>query len=142
MDLLFKWALWAALYEPDYVLVHRLGDEEEDEGRDPLPRWPVNVNSGILGREGLALLAPPADREAREVDRGGERRFRLNIRRYGPDKTVAERLLRLLEDWERAGRPGGADVSVCAAPVDEVADVGEADVVLRRRWFCFGVRWE
>lgn len=137
-EVLFKWALWAALHEADHVLVDRLGASEDGE-RDPLPRWPLNM--GVLRGSGLALLAPPPESERDEVDRAAGQAFPLFIRSYGPDRGVGEHLLRRLEAWHEAGRPGSEGASVWAWPVDEEAEGVEADVTFARRWYRYGVRW-
>jgi hypothetical protein len=97
---------------------------------------------GILAGSGLALLAAPADAIPPESDKPWAEPFPLHIRSYGPDKTVAGRLLGYIQEWDGAGRPRSEETFVWAVPAEESPDSSAADAVVTRRWHHFCVRWE
>lgn len=141
-ELLFKWALWAGLHEPGHVLLSANGEVHDGEPLLALfPPWSVTM--GILTGSGLALLAPPEDRQPpAEGDPFGQT-FPLSVRSYGADSSVAPRLVSQLQAWDAAGRPPAAGtMSVWALPAAQSPGALPADVTLTRRWHHFGVRWD
>jgi protein-L-isoaspartate(D-aspartate) O-methyltransferase len=140
-EILFQWALWAAFHEPNYVL---LTSNEEPDDEDLVPDLfpPFGVNTGVLTASGLALLVLAPDTVLPETGDRFEQTFTLHVRGYGPDKTVAERLLRHLHTWDAAGRPWNEGTSVVALPVNEAPDWSSADMWLTRRWHHLGIRWK
>lgn len=140
-ELLFKWPLWAALYEPQHVV---LDIEEDTAGAglapDMLP--PLGVNMGLLSASGLALLAPAREADAVEGDNPFARNLGVRVRSYGPDKGVGARLPQQLEAWDNAGRPGSERTAVWALPVDEAPGELAADGCVTRRWHHFCIWWD
>jgi protein-L-isoaspartate(D-aspartate) O-methyltransferase len=140
VELLFRWPLWAALQEPDYVILKARSETATDDPvLDLFP--PMAVSMGILTGSGLALLAPSPDAPPPEGDNPFARTFPLHIRSFGPDKTVAARLLGLLRAWDRAGRPSGAGTSVWALPAAESSASSAGEGCITRRWHHFCIAW-
>lgn len=141
-ELLFKWPLWAALYEPGHVVLHVYGNALGDDAVvDLFPPWGMSM--GLLAGSGLALLATPADAGPAEGENDFAQTLHLQIRSYGPDKTVAAQLRRRLQAWDSAGRPPHAErMAVWALPATASPTALAADVHLTRRWHHFGIRWE
>mgnify|MGYP001149863443 CR=1 FL=1 len=140
-ELLFKWQLWFGLHEPQLVLFSAARQEEtEDLVPDLLPPW--GVNSGILAGSSLAILAPPLGTGAPPPgdDNPFARTIPLHIRSYGPDHTVARRLLRRLHAWDEAGRPPHETTSVRALPAGH-SPASTADATLTRRWHHYCIWW-
>lgn len=141
-ELLFRWPLRVVLQEPQYVFLRAHADAAAGElVSDLLPPWRAG-SMGILAGSGLALLAAPADAIPPESDRPFAEPFPLYIHSYGPDETVARRLLRHLQEWDGAGRPGNEGMSVWAVPAEGSPDSSAADAVVTRRWHHFCLRWE
>jgi protein-L-isoaspartate(D-aspartate) O-methyltransferase len=141
-ELLFKWALWAGLHEPGHVVLSANGDVHDGEPLLPFfPHWSVTM--GILTGSGLALLAPPGDRQPpAEGDPLGQT-FPLSVRSYGADSSAATHLVAQLQSWDAAGRPPSAGtMSVWALPAAQSPDALPADIILTRRWHHFGIRWD
>lgn len=144
-ELLFKWQLWFGLHEPELVLFSAGRPEETgDLVPDLLPPW--GVNSGILAGSALAILAPsPDDASPGATSPDDDNPFagtiHLHIRSYGPDHTVAQRLLRHLHAWDEAGRPPHENISVRALPAGHAPIPSTADTTLTRRWHHYSIWW-
>ena len=140
-ELLLKWPLRVVLDEPQFVSLEVRADAvAEDLMPDLLPPF-HDGSMGILAGSGLALLAVPADAIPPESEEPFAQPYPLHIHSYGPDKTVAERLLGYLREWDGAGRPGSEGASVWTLPVEESPGSCGADAVVTRRWHHFCIRW-
>ena len=140
-ELLFKWPLWAGLIDPGRVLLTTFG---EAPAGGPIPDLfpPRRVTFGLLAASGLALLAPPPGLQPASGENALARTFPLHVRSFGPDHTVADRLVAHLHAWDRAGRPpSAATLAVWAIPAGQSPDSLPADACLTRRWHTFCVRW-
>jgi protein-L-isoaspartate(D-aspartate) O-methyltransferase len=103
---------WLALTDPNHVIVSEVsaGDREPQRYR---------YFSGVLLPGGLALLA---------LDDGQ----RASIRSLGPEREAAERLRRLLRDWDAAGRPGLEAVTIRSYPPGQAPRPGRGEREIAR----------
>ncbi|HEV2654947.1 MAG TPA: methyltransferase, FxLD system [Ktedonobacteraceae bacterium] len=67
--------------------------------------------------------------------------FGLAVRSFGPAARLTERLIDAVMAWDAAGRPGERQLHVSAYPHDQHHPLGEADVVISKRWTDFVCNW-
>jgi protein-L-isoaspartate(D-aspartate) O-methyltransferase len=99
-------------------------------------RW--HATQGVLGSEGLALLATTGPRQNHD---GEPTRSALAVRCYGASLDQAERLRARLVAWDAAGRPNDRGLRVRACPVASRVEPLGPGAVLQRRWSRLVVDW-
>jgi protein-L-isoaspartate(D-aspartate) O-methyltransferase len=111
-DLIFKLLRWLVLRVPDLFGLHAEG-EMADRGIVPFLFGLAGEycgSGGLLRGERMVMLMQPPDSPlpteppTPESFEKGEP-FPLWVRSYGPDDTLAQELVDLIAEWERAGRP-------------------------------------
>jgi len=145
-EMISRWPFWAALYEPNQVILEAFGDVVAKNlvpyllGADDPKPWRMSL--GLLTDKGLALLSAPPDTGLPASDAPFAQTISLHIRSYGPDKTVGKRLRRRLQVWKDAGRPWIEGLELIVVPREATVVLPEADVQVARRWHSFCIRWE
>ena len=138
--------LWLTLRETETC---GLIAEAEMADRDILPwvskaasKSKLYASGGLLGEDGLAVCIRPPD-QASSIDHSDDcSPFELFVRGYGPDDTLAHRLIEEVMAWDKAGRPSGEILSIraYAKDVDYVPSKNES--VIPKRWTKIVVKWK
>jgi protein-L-isoaspartate(D-aspartate) O-methyltransferase len=87
----------------------------------------------VMDSRGLVFLAWEADDQ-----RAGE----LLLMTPAGGDALADRLQRLLTEWDTSGRPRDADLEIRAYPRARGVEIEEGDVVVDQRWSRFVLNWK
>ena len=142
--------LWLGLHEPG---IAGLAAQDAAAERGSVPylaafggehRMVLTVFLANAG--GLAALARPPQDAVRFVDMVDIQSefaepFSLLVRRFGPDPAPAQRMLALVQGWDRAGRPSSAGLRIRAYPRDAQYSPAAGEQVLEQRSTRFVLDW-
>ena len=148
-DVLFGLWTWLALCEPNIGRVVAEGDLVE---RDIVPRLIgiggkcKSVSSVILFEEtGLAALVRPPGEPVPLADIhelfASDAPVALFVRQFGPDESLAQRLVARIQAWDAAGRPSSDGVRVRAYPRDSDYVPSEGEFVVEKKWTRLVLKW-
>jgi hypothetical protein len=65
----------------------------------------------------------------------------LYVRQFGPDESLAQRLLARVRAWDAAGRPATDEMRVRAFPKDFAYAPVEGEFVVQKKWTRLVVDW-
>ena len=138
-------SLWLALVDQPHCTLSAQGDLAD---KDIVPhlfrfegesKW--RSSSGLLGESGLALLMrPPAEQAAAEPPDESPPSFPLFARGFGPDKTIAHRLVAQVQAWDAAGRPDIEGLHIRAYPTGAYTPA-PGERILAKQWHDFVLDW-
>lgn len=137
--------LWLALHAPGYCAFGTQG-EMTDRGIIPLlfghsGQWNTSFTNGLLDERGLALLMRPPDATPPLEKLMEPVPFALWVRGYGPDETVAARLLEQARAWDAAGRPATNGLRIRAYPAESGYTPSAGEAVIQKPFSHFVVDW-
>jgi protein-L-isoaspartate(D-aspartate) O-methyltransferase len=125
--------LWLALREPGFCFLNAWG---EMAARPFVPSiFPVHPGQrwrfacGLFGKAGLAVLAVPSN-GASPADHDPPP---LVVRSYGPDASLADRLVEQVRAWDAAGRPSSERLRIRAYPRESACTPDANSLVLEKR---------
>jgi hypothetical protein len=99
----------------------------------------------LLGETGLAALMRAPDQPAPLLDRDGlmtsDPPFALCVRQFGPDESLAQRLIALIQAWDGAGRPSSDRLHIRAYRKDRDYVPSEGEIVVEKRWTQLVLDW-
>ncbi len=138
--------LWLALRESGYCFLNAWGDVA---GHPFVPSiYPVHPGQrwrfacGLLGEAGLAVLAHPSS-GAFPADHGPPPSpASLVVRSYGPDTSLADRLVEQVLAWDAAGRPSTERLRIRAYPRESGCVPDARAVVLEKRHTRLVLDWQ
>ena len=140
---------WLALCEPSIGRVVAEGDLVEGDVVPPLigvgGKW-KSVSTVVLfeGAGMAALMRPPG--ESAPLANINElfasvAPIALFVRQFGPDDSLAQRLIARIQAWDAAGRPSSGGVRVRAYPKDTGYVASEGEFVIEKEWTRFVLDW-
>jgi protein-L-isoaspartate(D-aspartate) O-methyltransferase len=137
--------LWLALHAPGYCALGTQG-EMTDRGIIPLlfghsGQWNTSFTSGLLEERGLALFMRPPDATPPLEKLMEPVPFTLWVRGYGPDETIADRLLEQARAWDAAGRHATNGLRIRAYPADSGYSPGPTEAIIQKPFSHFVVDW-
>jgi protein-L-isoaspartate(D-aspartate) O-methyltransferase len=148
-EVFFALGLWMTL---NGVEGHSLVAQGEMVDRDIVP--PLAGYGGaeksvstdvLLGDGGMAALMRPPGQSAplaEEYDPSVfEASFSLYVRQFGPDESLAQRLVERIRAWHAAGRPSTEGLRLRAYSKDVDYAPGEGEFLLERRWTRLVLDW-
>jgi protein-L-isoaspartate(D-aspartate) O-methyltransferase len=146
----FELWTWLALHEPQVCSLVAVGDVMIERGIVPPLTgmggvW-LSVSTIALYEEtGLAALmrppgqaAPLADINKLAADRTP---FPLYVRQFGPDESLAQRLLARVQAWDAAGRPATDRMRVRAFSKDSTYAPAAGEFVVQKKWTRLVIDW-
>jgi protein-L-isoaspartate(D-aspartate) O-methyltransferase len=141
--------MWLALNEPNSG---RLVARDDMVGRGIVPPLiglggarRVAFTPVLYGEKGLAALMRPPGQPAPLVEHSDlfipGPPFALFVRQFGADKSLAQRLIARIKDWDAAGRPSseGLQIRAYRRGCDYVPSAGE--IVVDKRWTRLVLDW-
>lgn len=145
---------WLALHEPRICKLTAEGDLAEKNIVPPLVgvdgRQKLSSTAILLEQSGFAaLIRPPTETfslipfdKLTGPDGSGNVPFRLFIRQFGQDESIAQRLLKRIETWKLAGAPSSNDMQIRAYPKDSNYARGENQILLEKQWTKLVIEWK
>jgi protein-L-isoaspartate(D-aspartate) O-methyltransferase len=137
--------LWLALREPGYCFLNAWGEVAARAfvpsvfPLHPEQRW--RFACGLLGKAGLALLSHPSS-GASPVDRDSPAPVpSLVVLSYGPDTSLADRLVAQVLAWDAAGRPSTERLRIRTYPRESECTPDADAVVLEKRHTRLVLEW-
>ena len=141
--------LWLKLQEPDVCVLVGVGDMV-DQGIVPSlvafdGQW-KSVTTGVLpGESGLAALMRPQGQQAPFADWDdlytSNVPFTLFVRQFGPDESLAHRLIDQVRAWDDAGRPISEGLRIRAFHKDTDYMLDEGAFVIDKKWTRLVLDW-
>ena len=127
-------ALWISLREPRLCILSAEG-EIVDRGIVPCfmeweGEWKRCWTIGILEGSSICVFTPSPSHGPPPEEAGG----RLVVRSYGPDKSLAQRLMDHVASWDAAGRPSSTELRIQTTPLDNAYLPAADEVVVRKEW--------
>jgi protein-L-isoaspartate(D-aspartate) O-methyltransferase len=146
-ELFYGLIFWLALHDASICNLQARGALAEQDIVPglfyvPSQQHPARSTIGLLSDQGLSVLmrdpsAPlPADDTAEVIP------FRIFIRSFGSDTTVANRLSSLVMSWHMAGRPTEHNLSIRAYPTTKEYTAQTNDIIIKKRWTQFVCSWK
>jgi protein-L-isoaspartate(D-aspartate) O-methyltransferase len=144
---------WLALHEPQMCQLVAEGDVVERGIVPPLIGLGGKQKSActvvLLDETGLvALMRPPGQsvplvdiNELFVSDSPFVLPFALFVRQFGPDESVAQRLIAQIQAWDTAGRPSPDGMHVRAYPKDFDYTPSEVEFVVEKPWTRLVLEW-
>lgn len=129
-------SMWLALHEPGVCYLD-IGPELVKRGRIPHTfRFSNGWASadGIFEGSSICILTRPPGQESPLNIPSNAPPFALNIRCYGSDAGIVQRLLEQLRAWDTAGRPSASDMRIRAYPLDADYAPSSDESVIPKRW--------
>jgi protein-L-isoaspartate(D-aspartate) O-methyltransferase len=162
-DLFFGLSLWLDLYDQHVCRMTAQGAPAEQGVLPDLYHFatknPFLSTIGLLGESetSLCLLmrSPDAKTEADSAEdappnqENPSQPFELFVRSYGPDDTLAQRLIEQITAWDATGRPGEAKLGlrnkalhIKAYPHNTPYLPSEDELVIPKRWVQLVISWQ
>jgi protein-L-isoaspartate(D-aspartate) O-methyltransferase len=129
-------SMWLALREPGVCYLD-IGPELARRGKIPYVFRFSNgwaCTDGIFEGSSICTLTRPPGQESPLNIPSSAPPFALNIRCYGPDASIGQRLLDQLRAWDAAGRPPASDMRIRAYPLDTDYAPVSGESVIPKRW--------
>jgi protein-L-isoaspartate(D-aspartate) O-methyltransferase len=141
--------LWLAMHEPQSCGLSAHGAALEQDlvpylfGFDGAHKW--RATNGVLAEAGLSVLMRSPDAtaplpETQEKEKSPPP-FELYVRQFGPDETVAQRLLNSVQAWDKSGRPGLAGLRIRAYPAGADYTPTAKEHMVKKQWCSFVLDW-
>lgn len=145
-ELFFGLHMWLALHEPDYC---QLVAERSLVERGTVPQLFSLFSSnkytssfGLLGESGICVLShPPLPPSTGEM-MASMLRFEILVKNFGPDETLASRLLEHIATWNAAGRPTEENLHINAYPHDSGHRPSPGETILQKQWTQLVISWQ
>lgn len=139
---------WMALHESHVCKLTARGDMVEQGIVPPLFGIDGKQKSTgtviLLDETGLAALMRPPDQPAplTPVDQVfTPAAFSLFVRQFGSDEPIAERFIKQVQAWDRAGRPTFDGMRIRAFPKDAEYVPSEGEFVIEKQWTKLVIEW-
>jgi hypothetical protein len=133
-----------ALNEPGFCRILASGESASSGLVPPLFGYarsrPVRFSLGVASQSGLCVMMRPPIQKGLD-DLMNPQPFRLWLRSYGDDPTLAERVAETLRGWEAAGCPGSESMRLRVYPAQHAPEPAAGEVVLPKRWTTFIIHW-
>jgi protein-L-isoaspartate(D-aspartate) O-methyltransferase len=138
-------SLWLALHMSGYIVLHAGGEMTKRAIVPPLfsrvsNNWPSISTIGVVGANGLCVLAPPAD-QALNAEGLSKTPVETLVRSYGPDTDLANELIAQIAAWDSAGRPSGNTLRIKAYPADLDYTLTADEVVITKQAHHLALSW-
>ena len=134
--------LWLALREPHFCELYAKGEAVRESNFPSLLRiTDTFATMGLYESGTWSLLSLEEDTTAAKDQR---RPFKLTVRRFGPERALAQRLQEQVTAWENAGHPfvwsaqgtmEGMRIRACPPETDYIPQAHE--IPLKKRWTQF-----
>jgi protein-L-isoaspartate(D-aspartate) O-methyltransferase len=112
-------------------------------GIDGKPKLASTV--ALLNETGLAALMRPPGHSLLllPVDKlfTGDQPFALFVRQFGSNKSIAQRLITQIQEWDVAGRPSFDQMRIRAYPKDSKYAASEREFVIEKEWTKLIIEW-
>ena len=144
---------WLALHQPGMCKLVAEGELVERNIVPPILGIDANRKSSgtavLLDQTGLAALMRPPDQPLPIVpveklftdDSPAARPFPLYIRQFGPDDSVAKRLLAQIQAWQAAGSPSSNTMRIRAYPRNVVFEPSKREILLDKQYTRLAIEW-
>lgn len=144
---------WLALQEPRLCKLAAEGEVVEHNivppvsGIDGKQKYTGTV--ALVEKTGLAALTRPPDQPVHLVERDKlflpdspfVVPFMLFVRQFGPDETIAKRLVSQIQAWSAAGRPSSEGMHIRAYRVNSAHTPSEGEYVIEKPWTKLVLEW-
>lgn len=145
-ELFFGLHMWLALHEPDYC---QLVAERSLMERGIIPQLfsffstnKYTSSFGLLGDNGICVLShPPLPPSTGEM-MASILRFEILVKCFGPDETLASRLIEHIAAWNAAGRPTEENLHINAYPPDSAYKPSPGETILQKQWTQLVISWD
>ncbi len=145
---------WLSLREPQLCQLVAEGDMVERNLVPPLvgieEETQRSTSTALLFDEaGLAGLTRPPDQPVQLVERKKlfapdspfVLPFELFVRQYGPDASIAERLIAQIKAWDAAGPPSSGEMHVRVYPKDVEYKPSKGEYLIEKQWTKLVIEW-
>ena len=131
-----KPGLWFRLLETDYGIISASPQVEDQSIVPPLFVWPGKWRNsrGILNSDGLALAMVPLDQLASPINQNKPTRLPIRVRSFGTGEQAAQKLLQIIEDWNRTGRLAQDINYIKAMPKTVDYQPAENETITLKQW--------
>jgi protein-L-isoaspartate(D-aspartate) O-methyltransferase len=101
--------------------------------------WKARYSPVILEADGMAALMRPPGQIPPLVDifNSGDNfttTFELYVRRFGPGPNAAQRMLKYIQDWDRAGRPNSSKWLIRGIPAESEYHPANGEFLVNKSW--------
>jgi protein-L-isoaspartate(D-aspartate) O-methyltransferase len=142
--------LWLSMYEPDTCTLVAEGDMVDRDVVPPLlgvgGEWKSASTEVLIGERGLAALMRPPGQPVPLMDINNlfasDSPFRLYVRHFGVDASLAQRLIAQVNAWDAAGRPAFGDLRIRAYLKDADYALAEGELVVEKEWSRIVLAWQ
>jgi protein-L-isoaspartate(D-aspartate) O-methyltransferase len=145
-ELFYGLIFWLALHDASICNLQARGEMAEQNivpGLFSMPsKLPVRNTFGLLSEHALCVLMRDPGVPAPVDEMADVMPFRIFIRCFGPDTTVADRLTSLVTSWHMAGRPTEHNLFIRAYPAAKAYKANANDIIIRKRWIQFVCSWK
>jgi protein-L-isoaspartate(D-aspartate) O-methyltransferase len=135
---------WLALHEPGFCRLLASGEAASSGLVPPLFGYtsgrPARFSPGVASESGLCVMMRSPIQKGIE-DLMSPQPFRLWLRAYGDDPTLAERVAETLRGWEAAGRLGSEAMRLRLYPAQRAPEPTVGEIMLPKRWTKFIIHW-
>lgn len=101
----------------------------------------VQVVYGLVEGASMSVLMRPPGQSLCLDEPMDSPPFELFVRSFGPDQTLAQRLIAQVTAWEAAGRPGTDGLRLRAYPRDVQDAPSAGEIVIEKRWTRLVLDW-
>jgi protein-L-isoaspartate(D-aspartate) O-methyltransferase len=136
-------SLWLALHEPGFCSLSAEGESAERDIVPYLFGLPGKFCGavGLLGEASMCMLMyPPGQPPLEQPDDSPY--FELFVRSFGPDDTLAHRLIEQVTAWDTAGRPSTEVLRIRAYPQNGEYIPSANNLVIQKRWTRLVLDWQ
>lgn len=148
-EIIGQLSLWLALHEPNLRSLRATDDMVDRNIVPPLVgfggEWKSVATGVLIGKKGLAALmrppgqpAPMADMDDLYADTSP---FMLYVRQFGLDESLAQRLITLIQSWDKAGHPSSEELRVRVYPKGADYTSVEGEFVVEKQWTRLVLDW-
>jgi hypothetical protein len=97
---------------------------------------------GLSQDTSLCFLMRPPDWSPPQEQSPAPASFELFVRSFGPDQTLAQRLIDQVTAWDRAGRPTSEELRIKVYPSDTFYVPAANESVVEKRWTRLVLNWQ
>lgn len=140
-------SLWLGLHEPNFCGLSAQGKWAERAIIPNLFGFSSKSSStvGLLGKHDLCVLMPSGQKASKfpiHCIAANPWAFELIIRSFGPDESLAQRLIEQIAAWDAAGRPSNKGLQIRAYPLNADYVASENETVIPKRWTQLVLNWQ
>ncbi|MGI9059516.1 MAG: methyltransferase, FxLD system [Ktedonobacteraceae bacterium] len=145
-ELFFGLHMWLALHEADYCQVI-FDISLVEQGIIPLflqlfTTSKFTSSFGLLGDSGICVLTRPLAQFTSEENTLPTTPFEVYVKSFGPDESLASRLIELVSAWNAAGHPTEEHLHIKAYPRAVAYTPAANEMVIQKQWTQLAVSWE